>query len=93
MQIQSILHQLGNYFLEPWALALMTALIPLLIFYMVKPKPEEMMLPSLRFFMEQQKNSKVRSAIRLIRRNMFLLLHILLVMGLAIAAATLCSCT
>ena len=87
MQIQSILHQLGNYFLEPWALALMTALIPLLIFYMVKPKPEEMMLPSLRFFMEQQKNSKVRSAIRLIRRNMFLLLHILLVMGLAIAAA------
>lgn len=87
MQIQSILQQAGNYFLEPWALALLAGIIPLAIIYLVKPKPKEMMLPSLRFFMEGKKESKIRSAIRRIQRNIFLILHLLLISGLAVAAA------
>lgn len=87
MQIQSILQQASNYFLEPWALVLLAGIVPLVIFYLVKPKPEEVMLPSLRFFAEDRKNTRIRSALRLLRRNAFLLLHMLIITGLALAAA------
>jgi hypothetical protein len=81
------MREAGNYFLEPWALVLLAGLIPLIIVYLVKPKPKEMVLPSLRFFMDKKKDSKIRSALRRIRRNIFLLLHIILISGLAFAGA------
>jgi hypothetical protein len=76
-----------QYFLNPLGLLGLLALIPLAIFYLVKPKPEEQVMPSMRFFHEEDGSSQLRSALRSILRNLVLLLQILAVVGFAVALA------
>jgi hypothetical protein len=76
-----------QYFLNPLGLLGLLALIPLAIFYLVKPKPEQKVMPSMRFFHEEDGSSQLRSALRTILRNLTLLLQILIVLGFAAALA------
>jgi hypothetical protein len=76
-----------QHFVDPVGLAALLALIPLIIFYLVKPKPQKEVMPSMAFFTEEQKNGKIKSALERLRRNRMLLLHVLIVslLGAAIA--------
>ena len=74
-------------FLNPLGILGLLALIPLLIFYLVKPKPEEQVMPSMRFFRQDEGKSQVRSAFRKILRNLVLILHIFIIAGFALAFA------
>jgi len=78
---------LSNYFLEPAGFLALSALIPLIIFYLVKPKPDEKMMPSIRFFMQDRKEGKVKQAISKILQNLMLIFHILFVATVAAAIA------
>lgn len=77
----------SQYFAGPLGLAALASLIPLIIFYLVKPKPEEQVMPSMMFFMEQKEPGKVSQAIQSLVKNLLLLLHILIVIGMAAAIA------
>lgn len=74
-------------FVNPVGLAALLALIPLIIFYLVKPKPQREVIPSMAFFTEEQKNGKIKSALERLRRNRMLLLHMVIIslLGAAIA--------
>ena len=78
---------LSNYFLEPAGFLALAALIPLIVFYLVKPKPDEKMMPSIRFFMQDRKEGKVKQAISKILQNLMLIFHILFVAAVAAAIA------
>lgn len=65
----------------------MLGLIPLVIFYLVKPKPDERMMPSIRFFMEGKDSGVIKRALDRLLRNLLLLLHVLVVAGVAAAIA------
>lgn len=76
-------------FLEPWIfLAGLAALLPLALIYMIGKKPEKEVMPSMMFFMEEQKQGAASKAMRRIRRNMFLLLHVITIIGIAAAAGS-----
>lgn len=78
---------LSNYFLDPaWTLTL-AALIPLVIFYLVKPKPDEKMMPSIRFFMKDRKEGRIKQAISKILQNLMLIFHIIFVIAVVAAVA------
>jgi hypothetical protein len=66
-------------FLHPLGFLGLLGLIPLIIFYLVKPKPQEEIMPSMAFFTEQKKEGKIRNAFRTLKRNKLLLLHILFI--------------
>ncbi len=83
-QIQTVI---GNNFLEPIGLLALTALIPLIIFYLIKKKPDREIMPSMMFFMEDKKSGKAHKAFKKLQRNNLLLLHILLIGLLAAAIA------
>ena len=76
-----------QHFVNLVGLAALLALIPLVIFYLVKPKPQKEVMPSMAFFTEERKNGKIKSALERLRRNRMLLLHILIVSLIATAIA------
>lgn len=76
-----------QFFLSPVGLLGLLALIPLALFYLVKPKPEEKVMPSMRFFQQQEGRDKLRQSLRKILRNLVLLLHIVTVIVFALAFA------
>lgn len=77
----------ASHFLQISGLLGALALIPLLIFYLVRKKPEEQVMPSMMFFMKNRKSGKAHNALRTLLRNLLLLFHILLVLGFAAALA------
>jgi len=87
VSINSLIAISNQYFLDPAGLYALTALIPLIVFYLVKKKPEEELMPSMMFFMEDKKSSRVRKAFRNLQRNNLLILHILIISLLAAAVA------
>jgi hypothetical protein len=85
--LQGLTPLLEQFFLNPLGILALAGLIPLLIFYLVRPEPEEKVMPSMMFFRSQEADSKLRNAMRTLLRNLILLLHILLVIGFALAIA------
>jgi hypothetical protein len=85
--LQPVIQQLSNYFLQPLGLAALAALVPLIIFYLMRPSPEETVMPSMEFFHEDKKSGRLQKALRILQRNLMLILHILMVAGLAAAIA------
>lgn len=78
---------LTSYFSNPiWLLGLL-GLIPLIIFYLIKPEPEEKVMPSMVFFMEKKEGGMIENALRKLRQNFFLLFHIILLTGFTVAMA------
>jgi len=84
---ETVTSLVSQHFLNPVGLLALLGLIPLIIFYLIKPKPEEQIMPSMMFFMKHQSKGKVSQAFRTLMRNLLLLLHILLIVGLAAAIA------
>lgn len=78
---------LEQIFLNPIGLLALLALVPLLIFYLARPQPEEKLMPSMMFFRKHEADSKLRSAFRRLMRNFVLLLHILIIAAFAFALA------
>ena len=78
---------LSEYFLQPFGLLALSALVPLIIFYLIQKKPEEQVMPAMMFFMKDKKSGKAHVALRKLLRNFLLVFHILLVMGLAATLA------
>ncbi|MFB6245019.1 MAG: BatA domain-containing protein [Candidatus Nanohaloarchaea archaeon] len=78
---------LSNFFAAPDGLVALASLVPLLLFYFMKPEPEQQVMPSMAFFMENKKSGRMEQAISRLRRNLLLLLHILIVIGMAAAIA------
>jgi hypothetical protein len=74
--IQALQQNLVN----PVGLLAALALIPLIIFYLIRPKPEKEIMPSMTFFNKEEKDGKARNALKLLQRNKMLLLHILFVL-------------
>ncbi|MFB6200327.1 MAG: BatA domain-containing protein [Candidatus Nanohaloarchaea archaeon] len=85
--IQGFLQSLSGFFLTPIGLLAALGLIPLLIFYLVKKKPEKETMPSMSFFMQKKKSGKAYQAFRRLKRNLLLLFHVLIVLGMAAAIA------
>ncbi|MFB6204606.1 MAG: BatA domain-containing protein [Candidatus Nanohaloarchaea archaeon] len=82
-----VLNQLSHYFLNPVGLAALLGILPVIVFYLVKPKPEEVMMPPLRFFQEQRESGRIRSALEKILKNLMLLFHLFVVALIAVAIA------
>ncbi|MFT4249809.1 MAG: vWA domain-containing protein [Candidatus Woesearchaeota archaeon] len=76
---------LEQYFLSPnWAWALL-ALIPLILLYLLKPKPKKQTIPSLMFFLQDAKKKRLQNFLRRFLPNLLLLLQLLILLGLAAA--------
>lgn len=86
--LQPVIQQLSNYFLQPLGLAALLALVPLIIFYLMRPSPEEKVMPSMKFFQEDKKSGRLQKALKILQRNTMLLLHILMILGLAAAISS-----
>jgi hypothetical protein len=82
-----MIEALQQNFLHPIGLSALLALIPLIVFYLVKPKPKEEVMPSMAFFSEEKKEGKIRNALEKLKRNKLLLLHIFFVCLAALAIA------
>ncbi|MFB6116317.1 MAG: BatA and WFA domain-containing protein [Candidatus Nanosalina sp.] len=76
-----------QFFMNPLGLLAVLAIIPLLVFYLMKPKPEEKVMPSMRFFQEEKKDDTLRKAYRKLITNLPLILQLLAVLGFAAALA------
>lgn len=76
-----------QFFMNPAGLLAVLALIPLAVFYLMKPKPEEKVMPSMRFFQQEKKDDTLRKAYRKLITNLPLFLQILAVLGFAAALA------
>jgi hypothetical protein len=59
------------------------ALIPLILLYLIRPKPIEQTIPSLMFFIKDRKNKKQSAFLRNLLRNLLLFIQILLLAALA----------
>lgn len=76
-----------NYFQNPeWLLGLI-GIIPVLAFYMLKPKPVQMDMPSYMFFEKDKESGRLKNAINMLKRNMLIFLNILAIIGLSVAMA------
>lgn len=78
---------ISEYFLQPLGLLGLLGLIPLIIFYLIRRKPEKQIMPAMMFFMKDRKSGKAQTALRTLMRNFILLFHILLILGFAAALA------
>jgi|GEM_PF-430724 hypothetical protein len=78
---------ISEFFLQPMGLLGLLALVPLIIFYLVRQKPERQIMPAMMFFMKDKKSGKAHTALRRLMRNLILLFHILLILGFAGALA------
>jgi len=86
-QLQSLIPVLEQHFLEPYGLLALLALIPLIIFYLARPQPEERLMPSIMFFRKNESDSALRSAFRRLMKNFMLILHILIILAFAFVLA------
>lgn len=87
MVVETFYPVLSNYFLNPAGLLALTALIPLIIFYLIKKDPEREVMPSFMFFADRQDPDSTTQAFRKIARNLILLFHIIMVFAFASAIA------
>lgn len=87
MIVQQLTTVLSNYFASPTGFLALLSLIPLALFYFMKPEPEERIMPSMAFFMKKKKSGKMEQALSRLMANLLLLLHILFIIGAAAAIA------
>lgn len=85
--IQNLTTILSEYFLNPVGLIALAALIPLIIFYLTRPKPERKVMPSMKFFNKEKNRSRIQNALRKLRSNLLLLINILALILMSSAVA------
>jgi len=74
-------------FANPWALYAFAVLIPVIILYMLRPKPKELHVPSLMFIVGMEQRRHFRSFLRKIIRDPLLILQIIALSLLVLAIA------
>ncbi|MFT4868212.1 MAG: hypothetical protein ACI9LV_000835, partial [Candidatus Nanohaloarchaea archaeon] len=87
MVLETIQPVLSNYFLNPAGLLGLAALIPLIIFYLVKKDPERKVMPSFMFFQSEGDSESTSRALKIIQRNLVLILQIIAITAFAFAFA------
>ncbi|PSH02492.1 MAG: hypothetical protein BRC26_00260 [Nanohaloarchaea archaeon QH_8_44_6] len=87
MVLETIQPVLSNYFLNPAGLIALSALLPLIIFYLIKKDPEKEVMPSFMFFQNKGNSESTSQAFKTISRNLILLFHILVFTTFALALA------
>jgi len=78
---------LGGLFLYPAGLATALVLIPFLLLYLIRPKPQRAPVPSLLFLMRDRGKGNINSLFRTLFRDLLLVLQLLLFLALILAAA------
>jgi len=78
---------LDTIFLNPAGLLALLALIPFIVFYIIKPKPKKVVIPSLMFFIRDKANSNMNSFLQQFFKDFlfFVQLIVLLLLTLAVA--------
>ena len=84
MAIQPLLQQ---YVLNPVGLIAISSIIPVIIFYLTRPEPERKVMPSMEFFKEDERRSKLRNALKKLQNNILLLINILTIILLSLGIA------
>ena len=79
---------IAAHFLNPPGLYALLSLIPLVLLYLIRPKPKRQTIPSLMFFFRNRERSRMNSFLRYLSRNLLFIMHLLAVTLLAIAIAT-----
>src|SRR3989338_8706755 len=79
---------IAAHFLNPPGLYALLSLIPLILLYLIRPKPKRQTIPSLMFFFRNREKSRLNSFLRYISRNLLFLMHFCAIALLAIAIAT-----
>ncbi len=74
--------------LAPLGLLALLAVVPLVVLYLIQPDPVRVDLPTLRFLEEDRGSDATNPLLERLRRNLLLLLQILVVVLLAVALAT-----
>ncbi|PJE65253.1 hypothetical protein COU91_02600, partial [Candidatus Saccharibacteria bacterium CG10_big_fil_rev_8_21_14_0_10_47_8] len=78
---------LSNYFSNTIGLYALLSLIPLILLYLIKPKPKKLIIPSLLFFIKESNKSNINSFLQKFIRDLlfFLQLLVLILLSLTIA--------
>ncbi|MFT4892917.1 MAG: hypothetical protein ACI8Z7_000706 [Candidatus Nanohaloarchaea archaeon] len=87
MVLETLHPVLSSYFLNPAGLMALSALIPLIIFYLIKKDPEREIMPSFMFFQDEGDSESTSQALKIISRNLMLIFHILAITAFALAFA------
>ncbi len=72
---------------EPSGLLWLGLLVPLILFYLIKPKPKVKEIPSLMFFMKASGRSRLLSFFRMFVHDFLFLVQLLLILLLALTAS------
>jgi len=80
--------QLADLFAAPLGLAALAGVIPLIVLYLIQPDPRELSLPTVQFLREDPDEGGSNPVLERLRRNLLLLLQILVVCLLAVALAS-----
>lgn len=78
---------LASYFLNPAGLATALVLIPFILLYLIKPKPQHERIPSLLFIMKEVGKSNVNSLFRNWMKDPLFLFQLIVFLALILAAA------
>lgn len=78
---------MGDFFLNPGALIALASLIPVIILYLLRPKPSDIRIPSLMFIIQQRKQKRFKSILNKLVRDPLLLIQLLVLFFIAIAMA------
>lgn len=79
---------IGDLFATPLGLAGLAAAVPILLLYLVKPDPEQLSLPTVRFLADESSKESANPVLKRLRRDLLLLVQLLAVAALATALAT-----
>ncbi len=74
-------------FINPWALTAFLLLVPLIILYLLRPKPMNIRISSIMFIMHIEKTKRFSSFLKRFIRDPFLLIQILIISLLILAIA------
>jgi hypothetical protein len=76
-----------NGFINPWGLYALALIIPIVILYLLRPKPKDLHIPSLMFVVSLEQKQRFRSFFRRILRDPLLLLQILGIIAIVLVMA------
>jgi hypothetical protein len=85
--LSGIIHHLDSRFLYPGALILVLALIPFLILYLIRPKPQELAMSSIMFLIRDTGKSFIKTFFRTFTKDPLFIIQLLILLCMIAAAA------
>ena len=83
----SLIETMGNFFLQPIWLYALLLIIPLILLYLIQPKPKHKVLPSLMFLFKDLGRDKRTNFFRKLIRDLLFLLQLLVLLFLLFSIA------